>query len=220
MRTRWVGRDVVRRLPRLMLGLVMFGAAIALMVHSELGLPPWEIFHQGISRMTGIPIGTVSVIVGAAVLLAWIPLGESPGIGTALNVVTVGTSTNVALVVMPTSTDAAVRVAFEATGIILYAVATGIYLSADLGPGPRDGLMTAMHHRYGWRIGWARTAIEIVVLLVGVVMGGTLGIGTVVFALTMGPLIEMSLRIFDREGRVLRRRAAEDAELVPLDGAT
>jgi uncharacterized membrane protein YczE len=219
MRGRWLGRHVVRRLPALVVGLALFGLAISLLVRADLGLNPWEVFHQGLSVRTGIPMGTVAILLGVPILLLWLPLGERPGLGTLLNVLIVGTSVNVALTVMPQADGLPMQLAMLTAGIGLYGFATGLYLSTDLGPGPRDGLMTALHHRFGWRIAPTRVTIELVVLAIGFALGGTLGLGTIVFAIAIGPLTELSLRMFDREGRVIRRRVAQEAEPIPAEGA-
>ncbi len=176
------------------------------MVQADMGLSPWEVFHQGISRLTGIPLGTVSILVGIPILAAWWPLGERPGVGTVLNILLIGTATNVGIAVIPAPDALALRVAMMLGGVLTIAVGSGLYLASDLGPGPRDGLMTGLHLRFGWSIRRARTAIELSVLLLGWLMGGTVGLGTVVFALGIGPLVQLALRVFDREGRVSRRR--------------
>lgn len=212
MRERWFGRTVLPRLPGLLVGLVLFGAGVALMVRADLGLSPWEVLHQGISTRTGIPMGTVSILLGVPILLLWIPLRARPGIGTVLNLLLVGTTTNVVLAVVPVAENVVVAVALLVAGLLAIAIGSGIYLAADLGPGPRDGLFTALHHRTGIRIAYVRSGIELSVLLVGWLLGGTVGIGTLVFAVTIGRLVEWSLGIFDKEGRIMRRRrAAEDA---------
>lgn len=210
MRDRWFGRAVWPRLPGLLGGLVLFGIAIALMARAGLGLSPWEVLHQGISVRTGIPMGTVSILLGVPILLLWIPLRAAPGIGTLLNVVLVGTTTNLALAAIPPAESWPVAGAMLASGILMLAVGSGMYLAADLGPGPRDGLFTALHHRTGWRIAYVRSAIELSVLGAGWLLGGTVGIGTVIFAVTIGRLVEWSLGIFDKEGRIMRRRRAAD----------
>jgi uncharacterized membrane protein YczE len=193
-------------------GLVLFGVGIAMMVQANLGLGPWEAFHQGISRITGIPIGTVSIILGVPILAAWWPLGERPGIGTVLNIVIIGTATNVGIALIPAVAGVPAQLALMLGGVATIAVGSGMYLAADLGPGPRDGLMTGLHLRFGWSIRRARTAVELSVLLAGFLLGGTIGLGTVVFALGIGPLVQVALRVFDREGRVsARRRAAMEA---------
>lgn len=206
--SRWSWRAALPRLPGLLLGLVLFGAGIGVMARSGLGLGPWEVFHQGISRLTGLELGTVSIIVGIPVLAAWWPLGERPGIGTVLNILCIGLATNATLAVMPPVAGLPLQVAAVLAGVVTIAIGSGLYLAADLGPGPRDGLMTGLHLRFGWSIRRARTGIELVVLLLGFLAGGTVGIGTVLFALGIGPLVQLALRVFDREGRVSRRRRA------------
>lgn len=208
MRERFDLRAAVPRLPRLLLGLVTFGLGIALMAEAGLGLGPWEAFHQGIARQTGLELGTVSILLGVPILLLWWPLGERPGIGTVLNVVLIGTSTNVGLALLPTPPDGALlmRLALMAGGVVVIAIGSGLYLSTDLGPGPRDGLMTGLHHRFGWSIRRSRTVVELSVLVIGWLLGGTVGLGTVVFAFGIGPLVQVTLRWFDPEDRLGRRR--------------
>lgn len=218
MRERFVGRTVVRRLPGLLAGLVLFGVGIALMAASGLGLGPWEAFHQGISIQTGIPLGTVSILVGIPVLTLWWPLGERPGIGTVLNVALIGTATNLALPLLPEPTDPLPQLAMSVGGVMTIGLGSGLYLAADLGPGPRDGLMTGLHHRFGWSIRRARTAVELVVLVAGFLLGGTIGLGTILFAFGIGPVVQAFLRVFDREGRVSRRRRPELAEELEVPG--
>ncbi len=204
-------RAAAPRLPALIVGVILFGIGIALMVEAGLGLGPWEALNQGIARQTGLEIGTVSILLGIPILALWWPLGERPGIGTVFNVLLIGTSTNIAIGLLPTPpTDAvAVRFAVMLAGVVVIAIGSGLYLSTDLGPGPRDGLMTGVSHRFGWSIRRARTAIEVTVLVIGWALGGTVGIGTVVFALGIGPLLQLILGVFDREGRVGRRRRVE-----------
>ncbi|MGZ9161048.1 MAG: membrane protein YczE [Candidatus Limnocylindrales bacterium] len=201
-------RIAAPRLPALVVGLLLFGAGIAFMVEAGLGLGPWEALHQGIARHTGLEIGTVSVLLGIPILALWWPLGERPGIGTLLNVAFIGAATNLVIALVPTPTDdaSALRLALMLAGVVVIALGSGIYLSTDLGPGPRDGLMTGVHHRFGWSIRRARTAVELSVLGIGWVLGGTVGIGTVVFALGIGPLVQVALRAFDRDGRIGRWR--------------
>ncbi len=210
MRERFDLRAAAPRIPRLLLGLVTFGFGIALMAEAGLGLGPWEASHQGIRRQTGLELGTVSILLGVPILLLWWPLGERPGIGTVLNVVLIGTSTNGGLALLPTPPDDALplRLAMMLGGVGVIAIGSGLYLSTDLGPGPRDGLMTGLHHRFGWSIRRARTVIEVTVLVVGWLLGGTVGLGTVVFAFGIGPLVQVTLRWFDPEDRLGRRRRA------------
>jgi uncharacterized membrane protein YczE len=208
MRDRWFSRSVLRRLPKLLVGLVLFGIGIALMADAGQGLGPWEAFHQGISRRTGLELGTVSIVLGVPILAMWLPLRERPGIGTVLNIILIGVATNLALAVLPVPRDLLPQLAMMALGVVTIGFASGMYLATDLGAGPRDGLMTGLHHRFGWSIRRARTALELTVLVAGFLMGGTVGLGTVVFALGIGPIVQWSLGIFDPSGLVARRRAA------------
>jgi uncharacterized membrane protein YczE len=208
MRERWLSRSMLPRLPGLLAGLVAYGLGIALMVQAGLGLGPWEAFNQGIGRITGQEIGTISIVLGLPILLLWWPLGEKPGIGTLLNVVLIGTSTNLGIAVIPTAAGVPAQIVMMLAGVLTIGIGSGLYLGADLGPGPRDGLMTGLHHRFGWSIRSARTLVELSVLVAGYLLGGTIGIGTVVFALAIGPLVQLFLGIFDRDGRVSRRRGA------------
>ena len=207
MRERWLSRSILRRLPGLLLGLVTFGLGIALMAQAGLGLGPWEAFHQGLGRLTGLELGTVSVVLGLPILLLWWPLGERPGIGTVLNVLVIGTSTNLGIAVLPAAVGGPAQLAMMFGGVVTIGIASGLYLGADLGAGPRDGLMTGIHHRFGWSIRRSRTLIELSVLGAGFLLGGTIGVGTLVFALGIGPLVQLFLTIFDRDGRVAQRRA-------------
>jgi uncharacterized membrane protein YczE len=206
--SRWSPAVVLPRLPGLLVGLVLFGIGIAAMAQAGIGLGPWEVLHQGISRLTGLPLGTISILVGIPVLAAWWPLGERPGLGTILNIALIGASTNVALGVIPAASAIPAQLAMMLAGVVTIAIGSGLYLAADLGPGPRDGLMTGLHLRFGWSIRRARTGIELSVLVAGFLTGGTIGLGTVVFALGIGPMVQVALRVFDREGRVSRRRRA------------
>lgn len=206
--SRWAPSVVLPRLPGLLAGLILFGIGIACMAEADMGLGPWEVFHQGIARQTGLALGTVSILVGIPILLAWFPLGERPGVGTVLNILLIGTSTNVALGMIPPVVGQPQQLLLMLAGVVTIAAGSGLYLASDLGPGPRDGLMTGLHFRFGWSIRRARTAVELTVLLLGFLAGGTIGLGTIVFALAIGPLVQVALRVFDREGRVSRRRRA------------
>jgi uncharacterized membrane protein YczE len=181
------------RVPRLVAGLVLCGLGIAFMVAADLGLAPWSVLDQGVSEHTGIPIGTVSIIVGALVLAAWIPLRERPGLGTVLNVILIGTTIDVALLVLETPASLAGRLAYLAVGVFLWGPGTGLYIGAGLGPGPRDGLMTGLSARGVGSIRLVRTGIEITALAVGMALGGSVGLGTLAFALTIGPNVQLFL---------------------------
>jgi len=199
---------VLPRLPGLIAGLLLFGIGIAFMAEAGMGLGPWEVFHQGIARQLGVQLGTVSIVLGIPILLAWYPLGERPGVGTVVNIVLIGTATNVAMSVLPTVVGQPQQLLVMILGVVTIAAGSGLYLASDLGPGPRDGLMTGLHFRFGWSIRRARTAVELTVLVLGFLAGGTIGLGTVVFALGIGPLVQVMLRVFDRDGRVSKRRRA------------
>ena len=179
--------NLLLRLVQLFVGLIVFGASLALMVRAELGLGPWDVLHQGIAQRTGLQIGWVIIAVSVAVLLLWIPLRQRPGFGTVANAIVVGLAVDATLVVLSTPRSLALRAILLVAGIVANGVATGLYIGAGLGPGPRDGLMTGLALR-GYSIRWARTAIEVSVLGLGWVLGGTVGIGTILFAVTIGPL--------------------------------
>lgn len=181
-----------RRLPRLVFGLVLCGIGLSLLVQAELGLDPWDVLHQGVSDHTGIPIGTVSILTGAVVLLSWIALRERIGLGTMLNILLIGLTMDATLSVLAEPQAIVLRIAFLLAGILLFAVGSGFYIGAGLGPGPRDGLMTSIHRR-GHSIRVVRTSIEVVVLAIGWALGGTVGVGTVLFAVSIGPLVHVFL---------------------------
>lgn len=185
-----------RRLAQLYAGLVLYGVSMALMVRSSLGVMPWDVLHQGLSRRLGWSLGSVTIVVGALVLLAWIPLRERPGLGTLSNVVVVGLAVDAVLAVLPAPGGLPGRAAFAAAGILLNGVATAAYIGVRLGPGPRDGLMTGLVRRTGGPLGPIRTAIEVTVVLTGWLLGGTLGVVTVLYALSIGPLVHLLLPRF------------------------
>lgn len=180
------------RLLRLYLGLSGFGISLALMVQARLGLGPWDVLHQGLARRLGLQIGWIVILVSAVVLLAWVPLRQRPGLGTISNLVLVGLVTNVALAVVPAPDALAARIAMLASGIVLNAAATALYIGAGLGPGPRDGIMTALASR-GYSIRVVRTSIEASVVVLGFLLGGSVGIGTIAYALLIGPLVHVLL---------------------------
>jgi uncharacterized membrane protein YczE len=178
---------LTRRLVQLYGGLVLYGVSNAMLVLAGLGLDPWDVFHQGLARQTGISIGTWVIIVGAMVLLLWIPLRQRPGLGTISNVVVIGLALDATLAVAPEPQHQAARWACLLGGIALNGFATGCYIGARFGPGPRDGLMTGLAAR-GHSIRAVRTAIELAVLATGFLLGGTVGIGTLLYAVSIGPL--------------------------------
>ncbi|MDR7278123.1 membrane protein YczE [Catenuloplanes atrovinosus] len=183
-----------RRFVQLQAGLVAYGVSMALMIESRLGLDPWDVFHQGLSLRTGLSVGTVVILVGVLVLLLWIPLRQRPGIGTISNVLVIGVVVDVALVLLPAPGPLAARTAFLAGGIVLNAFATGLYIGARLGAGPRDGLMTGYVARHPHRsIRLVRTVVELTVLALGWLLGGAVGLGTIAYALAIGPLTQWFL---------------------------
>jgi uncharacterized membrane protein YczE len=188
------------RLVALYAGLMLYGLSGALQVRARLGLDPWDVLHQGLAGHLGLEIGTVLIIVGAVVLLFWIPLRQRPGLGTVSNVVLVGLGMNAALAVLPSPHRLGSRIAEVAGGILLCAVATALYLGAAFGAGPRDGLMTGLAARTGYSIRAVRTVLELTVLGVGWLLGGTVGFGTVAFAVAIGPLTQIFLPLLDTSG--------------------
>jgi uncharacterized membrane protein YczE len=188
---------MVVRVVQLFVGLSLFGLTLALMVRAGLGLAPWDVLHQGIANRTGIQIGWIVIAVGALVLLAWIPLRQKPGFGTVANVFVVGAVGNLSLDLIPAPHGLPLQILFMAGGVFINGVATGLYIGAGLGPGPRDGLMTGFAAR-GHSIRNARTLIEVCVLIAGFMLGGTVGPGTAVYALCIGPLAGYFIPIFAR----------------------
>jgi uncharacterized membrane protein YczE len=187
----------MRRFIQLQIGLLLYGASLALMVRADLGLNPWSVLHQGLSERTGISLGMIVNLVGLLVLLVWIPLRQKPGVGTICNVLLIGTAADVALWALPPIEGLALRIAFLTAAIVLNGAATAAYIGAGLGPGPRDGLTTGLVRISGWRIGWARTAIEVAVLAMGWMLGGVAGVGTVLYALANGPLVQWFMARFE-----------------------
>ena len=185
-----------RRLVQLLIGLTAYGVSVALLIEAHLGLDPWDVFHQGLSRRTGISIGLMSVLVSGVVLVLWIPLRQRPGVGTVCNAILVGLVIDAALWLLPTAGSWWSRGAFLVGGIALNGLATGLYIGARLGPGPRDGLMTGLNARTGRSIRLVRTVIEVTVLVIGFALGGTVGIGTLLYAVSIGPLAHVFIPLF------------------------
>jgi uncharacterized membrane protein YczE len=198
-----------KRWAMLLIGLICFGTGVALMVRSNLGLGPWEVLHQGIARQTGIAIGTVSILIGVPIMLAWLPLGQRPGWGTCVNIVLIGLVTNQVLASLPLVANLAVAVLLLIGGILLIGIGTGLYLSAEMGAGPRDGLMLGLARRTGWSIRRVRTLIELTVLVLGWLMGGTVGVGTVAFAFGIGPVVQAALWVLTGGSAAHPRVAAQ-----------
>ncbi|WP_175869681.1 YczE/YyaS/YitT family protein [Klebsiella pneumoniae] len=189
---------MLRRLLQLYIGLVLYGVSTALFVHANLGADPWDVFHLGVAKQLGISFGTVIILTGAAVLLLWIPIRQMPGLGTVSNVIVLGLAADATLAVLPPLESMLARSALLVGAIVLNAIATGMYIGAGFGPGPRDGLMTGLHARTGWSLRGIRTAIELSVLLIGWLLGGKFGVGTVIYALSIGPLIQLCLPWFSQ----------------------
>ncbi|MFF8609116.1 YitT family protein [Streptomyces sp. NPDC015346] len=189
-------RHLTRRLAQLYAGLALYGISSALLVRGGLGLEPWGVLHQGLAEKTGLTIGVVSIVVGAIVLLLWIPIRQRPGLGTVSNVFVIGVAMDGTLAVVPDAHGLLARSALLVVGIVLNGVATGLYIAARFGPGPRDGLMTGLHRLTGRSIRLVRTGIEVAVVAAGFLLGGTVGVGTVLYALAIGPLAQFFLRRF------------------------
>ncbi len=200
-----------RRIAQLLVGLFLYGVAIAAMVRAGIGVGPWDVLTQGIVAQTGIGFGVVVVAVGAVVLLLWIPLRQKPGVGTVLNILLIGPSADIGLALIPQQHEWWLQGLVFAGGLVLLAIATGLYVGARLGPGPRDGLMTGIHARWGWPIWAVRTGIEVTVLVVGWLLGGQVGVGTVAFALLIGPLVGVTLPFFRVPEATPRRPLADTA---------
>jgi len=186
-----------RRVIQLLVGLFLFGAGCALTIEAGLGVDPWTVFAQGLSIHTGIGIGWITNIVGFLVLLLWIPLRQKPGAGTIANILLVGTSMQLVLWMVPPVTGLPLQIVTLLGGILTVALASGLYIGARFGPGPRDGLMTGLNARLGWPIWLCRALVEVTVLIVGWVLGGNVGIGTILFAVLIGPLVHIALPLLD-----------------------
>lgn len=187
---------MLRRLLQLFIGLTLYGVSTAMFVRADLGADPWNVFHLGVANLLSMNIGVVIITVGVLVLLAWIPLRQRPGFGTLSNVIMIGLAADVALLVIPGFESLLARSGLLVSAVILNALATALYIGAGFGAGPRDGLMTGIHARTGWPVRRIRTAIEVSVLLIGWLLGGTVGFGTVLYALAIGPLIQICLPWF------------------------
>ncbi|GAB3271822.1 hypothetical protein B5M43_007705 [Microbacterium sp. MEC084] len=198
-------RSLARRIVQLLVGLPLYGVGVALTVEAGVGLDPWTVLAEGLSVRTGIGIGWVTILIGALVLLAWIPLRERPGMGTILNILIVGAALQVTLDLMPPIDALGWRIAALFGGIALVGLASGLYIGARFGAGPRDGLMTGLHRRAGWPVWRARATVELTVLALGWLLGGTVGWGTVAFAVLIGPCVDVALRLLDT--RAPRARA-------------
>jgi uncharacterized membrane protein YczE len=184
--------DLRRRLPRLITGLVLCGIGVAAQVRADLGLGPWDVLHQGIAERIGLGIGTVGILVGMVVLVLWIPLRQRLGVGTVVNTILIGLTIDVALALSPQIESMPGRLALLIGGIVTMGVGIGMYIGAGLGPGPRDGVMTALADR-GYSVRLVRTFIEVSALAAGFALGGSVGLGTVLFAVLIGPIVHHTL---------------------------
>ena len=179
-----------RRLPQLLVGLVLYGWSMAMLIRSGLGLDPWDVFHQGLANHLPITFGQVTILVGALVLLLWIPLRQRPGIGTVLNVFVIGLAADAGLAAMPDVTGLPGQIAMLLGGVVANGLAGALYVGARLGPGPRDGLWVALTKRTGHSIRVVRTVLEVTIVAMGWLLGGVVGVGTVVYALAIGPIVQ------------------------------
>jgi uncharacterized membrane protein YczE len=190
------------------IGLTLYGVSMAMMVRGGLGLDPWDVFHFGIADGMPVTFGTVVIVTGLAVLLLWVPLRQAPGLGTVANALLIGVATDLTLVVLSAPGSLAARAALMLGGVVLNGLATALYIGSQLGPGPRDGLMTGLVRRTGWSVRVVRTSIELTVVLVGWCLGGVVGLGTIVYALAIGPLVQLTLPLFIVPVRVPARGPA------------
>jgi uncharacterized membrane protein YczE len=200
-----------RRLIQLFVGLALYGVAMAFLVRATLGLDPWDVFHQGVSHHVPLSFGMLVNVVGALVLLLWIPLRQRPGIGTVANIFTIGTAVDLTLLVLPEANGLPMRAAFLLGGVVLNGMAGAMYIGAGLGPGPRDGLMTGLARRTGWSLRSVRTGIELSVLAAGWLLGGTVGVGTLLYAFAIGPLVQAFLPAFTIRDAGPQKNAAVNA---------
>lgn len=185
-----------RRIGQLLVGLFLYGIGIAFIVRGAIGAAPWDVLTQGIARHVPLTFGMITILVSVLVLLLWIPLRQRPGAGTVLNALLVGPAADVGFLLIPETDALWIRVLFFFIGLLVLSAATGLYIGAEFGPGPRDGLMTGLHRRTGWPIWAVRTGLEVTVVAVGWALGGNVGVGTVAFALLVGPLCQFFLRLF------------------------
>ncbi len=209
---------LTRRLVQLFAGLALYGVSLALLLRAGLGLAPWDVLHQGLAERTGTTVGQMVIAISFVVLLAWVPLRQRPGFGTFANAVLVGVFVDLTMRVLGDAHPWPLRVLLLLAGVLLNGLATALYIGASLGPGPRDGLMTGLVRRTGRSVRMVRTAIEVSVLVVGWLLGGTVGIGTVVYALAIGPLAHALLPAFTIEPRGRRTRGQAEASSVPDPG--
>jgi len=209
-------KRAIARTGALLIGLTGYGFSMALMIKAGLGLDPWDVFHQGLAGRTGLSFGLITAIVGVGVLLAWIPLRNRPGIGTVANVIVIAVVVDASLAVLPAPSAMPIRIALMIGSVALNAISTVLYIGAGLGPGPRDGLMTGLVARTGLSVRLVRTSIEATVLAVGWLLGGTVGVGTVVYALGIGPLVQLFVRLTPKRWLAVSGWAFTDSSLTTM----
>ncbi|WP_457208725.1 membrane protein YczE [Nocardioides sp. P5_C9_2] len=211
-----------RRLPQLLVGLALYGASLAMMVRGALGLSPWDVLHSGFIRHVPMTIGQAVVLLSFVVLLLWIPLREKPGIGTVANAVLVGLAADATLAVLVEPDSLWLRLALMLGGLVLNGLATALYIGSQFGRGPRDGLMTGIARRTGWSLRLVRTGLEVTVVVIGLLLGGALGLGTVLYALAIGPLAQLMLPRWTVDLPQAAPQAApqDDPLAAPQDDAT
>jgi uncharacterized membrane protein YczE len=185
----------IERLIRCVFGLSLFGIGIGMQKAGNLGLPPWDVFHDGVSKIINVPFGRTIIITSAFVMLLWIPLRQAPGLATILNAIEIGVTADIFLSIVPQAHSMPLRIFLMLGGIVITGIGSGFYIGAGLGPGPRDGLMIGLAKR-GINVGKARTGVEIAVLISGMLLGGSIGIGTIAFAVLIGPIVAKTLPLF------------------------
>ncbi len=203
---RWVSKRVLRRLPQVVAGTALLGFGVALMASGRLGFGPWSVLAEGVAIQLGIALGTADILLGLPILLAWLIIREKPGVGTIVSALGVGVMINAGQAVLPEPEAMWSRLSMTVSGVVVVGAGVALYLAADLGPGPRDGLTTGLHRRLGRSIRLVRSIIEGLVLVLGFFLGGTVGLGTLLMAFGVGAVIQAGLTVFDREGRVMQHR--------------
>ena len=192
-----MNKQALQRLPQLLLGLVLCGSGLGIAYEANLGLNPWDVFHDGFSKLLGIPIGRAGVLTGFIVLACWIPLKQKPFVGTLINILTIGNTQDLVIYILPTPESLVTRHVYLYLATIIFALGVGIYIGAGLGPGPRDGLMTGIS-RLGPSIRTTRIGIDFTAFVIGVLMGGSFGYGTIIMVIFVGPIVQISMKKFNK----------------------
>ena len=192
-----MNKQALQRLPQLLLGLVLCGSGLGIAYEANLGLNPWDVFHDGFSKLLGIPIGRAGVLTGFIVLACWIPLKQKPFVGTLINILTIGNTQDLVIYILPTPESLITRHLYLYLATIIFALGVGIYIGAGLGPGPRDGLMTGIS-RLGPSIRTTRIGIDFTAFFIGVLMGGSFGYGTIIMVIFVGPIVQISMKRFNK----------------------